>query len=644
MIRRARIAGAAALAAFLAAGVPAEGAPAPFRIAFVGAASGPGARAAAESLGGLRLATSLRNVSGGLTAQKRTVEVVPYDDGDSAEGVAAALDRAAKEKVDAVVAVATGVTAEALGQKARAGRLPVLVLGTAAPAPVLDPASPVLSLVPSHVDHARALANLLALRSTKPLVGITGETRKVGVVAEDSAAGRALADALERNLGRAQSVAARVLVPPRGRPDGAAIAALRTAQADRLVVLGEPDLLDGLADALAEAKWRIPVLGGAGTLSDAAGSLRDGRLRDATLVAALPQRVLEPPTSLAAGWGREHEGRLPGPRATLGWLAADLLFAAVEAPKPAKGGDLLAALRDVRYGADEASMPVFDGAGRAALFRFLTWRVAEKGPEPVNRTYLPFDTAGPLLGMHGAPRAAPPPGGKVAWVTFGDEKSRDPRSIEKDLVTLGLCDPAGGAKEVDGAVLDELLARTVGKFHQLFLKEYDGSAVPGVSFNVTFTATKPEGVDKAHLWTVLIAGTGNPARKGGSGYPAEGAVTVHSSWLTKNLPALSRGRLYPPLGPGDLPFLRGEYPWSRTLEENQRADGTRGLVDALAGAFAMKGAKELGLLAGLSLEHGDDIRSIMNVNGGEGLRETNVYYTPREAKILERTLGRVAAR
>ncbi len=631
----------------LAAGAvaPAAAFPAaePFRIAFVGPLEGPLAASARESLEGLRLLVVARNAAGGLGAQKRPVELLSLDDGDDPAGSGAALDRAAKEKVDAIVAAPTGRTVDALVARARAGRTPVLLVGAAAAPPTLDPASPVFSLVPSPVDEALALAGLLALRSRKPLVGISGDTLHPGLLVEDTAPARALADALERNLGVAQKSAGRVLVPPRGRPAADALAGLRKAGCDRLVLVGEPDLADAAADALAAAGWRVPVLASAGVLSGAAASLRDGRLKDATLLAALPQRVLEPPKSLASAHGRAHPGELPGPRTVLGWMAGDLVLAAAETAKPPREAGLTAALREQRYGMGEAGTTVFDETGRATLFRFAPWRVGEKGPEACNPKFLPQADAGPLLGMRPPSRAAPATPGKVVWITFGDEKSRDPRSIEADLAVLGLA--AGGAPgDAERAVEDELLARTLGKLNVLFLKEYDGTPVPGVSFDISFTAERPADLEKGRLWTALVAGVGPPARKGGSHYPGEGSISIHSSWLTRNLPSLARGRVFPPLGAGDLPYLRGAYPWAETVEENQRSDGIRSLVDALAGAFAMKGAKELGQLAGLALDRGPDIRSVMNVDGGEGLRETQLHFTAKDAKALERTLGRCAGR
>ncbi len=94
----------------------------------------------------------------------------------------------------------------------------------------------------------------------------------------------------------------------------------------------------------------------------------------------------------------------------------------------------------------------------------------------------------------------------------------------------------------------------------------------------------------------------------------------------------------------DLPGFRGEYPWAESPEGNARSDGFRTIIDALAGAFTTRSAKEIGLMAGLSLDHGPDLRSVMNVKGGEGMRETNLHFTPQDSKLLERFLGRCGAR
>jgi hypothetical protein len=485
-----------------------------------------------------------------------------------------------------------------------------------------------------------ALANLLAFRATKPAIGIVGVTRRPGLVVEDSLPGRALADAFARNLGRGLEIAGSVFIPPRGAPVAADLDGLRKAGCDRLILLGEPDLLDATAKALESLAWKVPTLAGSAALSSAAVSPGEGRWTGLTLLSALPLRVATPPEALVEAEEKAHAGRPVYPRISLGWLVGDLLREAASKATGLGGPELVAALRAVTYGSDQANMPILDDLGRAALWRFHPWNVADRGPAPCNAGFQPLPDAGPFPGMRGPERTAPATPGKIVWMTFGDAHSSEPRSIDQDLVALGL--RSGGASpEADAMVLEELLARAAGKLNRMFLKEYDGTVHHGVSFDISFTAEKPADPAKGRLWTMLIAGTGPSGRHGATHDIGTGLVVLHSGWIVRNVTGLAKGRLYPPLSANDLRYLKGEYAWGESMEGNTRADQIRGLLDGLAGAFALRSAKELGLMAGLSLENGQDIRSIMNVKGGEGLHENNVHWTPKETKLLEKVPGRV---
>ena len=62
-------------------------------------------------------------------------------------------------------------------------------------------------------------------------------------------------------------------------------------------------------------------------------------------------------------------------------------------------------------------------------------------------------------------------------------------------------------------------------------------------------------------------------------------------------------------------------------------------IVSCAGSFALTGAHEIGHLAGLGHDTADP-RSIMNVTEGAGLRETQAFFIPSHAEVLERVLGR----
>lgn len=276
--------------------------------------------------------------------------------------------------------------------------------------------------------------------------------------------------------------------------------------------------------------------------------------------------------------------------------------------------------------------------------------MGEKGPEPVRASYLPTRDLGPLM-LQKKPgdwdRVEIDKDTRVVWLTFGEKepamKSDPPRTIEEDMVALGLS--SGGYEgELDPLLRDELQVRTLGKINRLFLKNYDGTSVPGVSFDIHFTFTKPEKVKPSHLWTAIIAGEqkklddpGAEAAQPGGMYSG-GRVWIFSRWMRKYT-AIKDKALRPRLCADDRKFITGMYPWGTSWEENVRSDAIRALVDGYSSFFAMTGAHELGHACGCGHDT-ESSRSIMNVVEAVGLRDTQACWIPMHLRAVETTLGR----
>lgn len=615
------------------------------RVGFVGPLSGPLAASGEESLLGLRLAAT--GSSGG-----RPLEILPLDDADDAKAAVEALDLAIKRKCSAVVCAATGVTVEALAARARRSRTPVLFVGTAPPPASADPADPVLFVGPWPVDQALQLTGLLGLHSEKKALGLNGACYEPAIVAEDTPRGREMADAVARNVGQRQVLRdRRLLVPPHGAPDPAALAKFRASRCDRLILLGEPDLLDATAAALGAMDWDVPLLCADGMLSGAARSLRDGSVKRANFLyggaaKTLPGSVPSPEV-LRAFAGTAAGGSPVFTRSVNAWFAGRLLQHALAAgPKPANGG-LLGALRTIHYGEEERLRPYFDDAGRAALWLWAPWTMGEKGPEAVNPLYLPTGDLGPPLRMKRPTdwdRVEIGPDTRVVWLTFGEKepevKSDPARTIEEDLGALGL-GSRGYEADMDQWLLEELQCRTLGKINGLFLKNYDGTFVPGVSYDIHFTFTRPVHLKASKVWVGIIAGeeSDDPNAPGGK-VIGSGRVAIYSRWMRNHMPALGKAnRLYPKMNRDDKPYLDGSYPWGTTLEQNMRSGRIRALVDGYSSFFAMTGAHEFGHVAGCGHDT-ESSRSIMNVVDAVGLRDTQAHWIPAHVKALETTLGR----
>jgi|GEM_PF-2690102 len=605
-----------------------DGPPA-FRIAVIAPLSGPLAACGEEALVGARAAAAFL----GGRATPRRVEIVAFDDADDPAAAEKAHLAAFAAKVDAIVAASTGRTVDAVAARARKTKWapPLVFVGGAAPTRrSLDPGDPVLTLGAGPVDEAIHVANVLVVpcRANAP-----------ALVVEDTPRGRDREAALVRNLGHAKRFAAVVRVAPGAGLAEADVRALRDARPDRLVVAGEPDLLD----AVVAAQLDVPLLGGVGTLSAGSAAVREGAAKGAYFVVGTPQRTLDgaPRPLYDAVEAATPAGRPVSilPRTIAAYAAVDLLVEALAAvpakgKKPPTDAQLLASLRDRRYGADESRTPVFDLAGGAALYRWGLWTLGDAGAQPVDAGRLANDAFGPFLGLRRPSLYRAEPGTKVVWVTWGDAESKPARTIEKDLADLGL-GTRGYEGSLDTFLLDELMARAIGKLHRLFLRNEDGTPIPGISFNVSFTAERPTDRKPHEVWTMVCAG--DDAEAGGRAFPGDGRAEVYATFLRRTI--FQAGALTPRVDHDDLAWVNGTHLWQGVKLEHLRADQIRALVDGYAGAFALTGAHELGHLAGLGHDVSDE-RSIMNVAEGAGLRESAAFFIPSHASVLERLMGR----
>lgn len=600
------------------------------KLAFVGPLSGPLAKSAAESLSGIRYAVEVRNAAGGVKG--RTVAVETFDDRDDPAGAEAGYAAAVASKADAILAAETGRTVEAFCAKARKGKTPVFLVGSAGPKPTLDKATPLLFAGGWPADHAISLASLLVVpcQSVVP-----------GIVVEDTARGAEVEAAIRRNVGPRQTPVGTVRVPPGGAPAAADLEKLKAKLCDRLVVVGEPDLFDRTVETLATMDWKVPLLAGDGMLSEAATSLAAGKAKDAIFAVALPQflterlpRALEDAHEKATG---VTAAPVP-PRTIVAWGATEMLLKGIEGAwkgaKPPKEPEVLAAVRDLRYGADESSMPQLDHCGRFSLVHWRAWKYGSRGPEAVDTGLLPIEGFGPLLRMRPSSMYVAEPGTKVCWVTFGDKDSKPPRTIEKDLAALHL-GTRGYEGDLDAAVLEELMARVLAKLSRLFLKNEDGTGIPGVSYAISFTAEKPKHLKSSEYWTMVVAGDDEVA--GGRAFPGDNRCEVYSTFLRRTI--FDANALDPPMSQEDKKYVDGTYVHGTWRLQHLRADKIRCLIDGYAGSFALTGAHEAGHLAGLGHDV-EDPRSIMNVTEGVGLRETQAWWIPSHAAVLDRLLGR----
>jgi ABC-type branched-subunit amino acid transport system substrate-binding protein len=628
---------AVSLAAALAPQSPsAEGAEATLRIAVV-VPGGAAETVAAEVSAGIALAVAASNEARTAGAKRPTVEVVQFDAGDAAIA-ALAVDKAAKDKCLAAIALAADGVAANLEVVARKAKFPLVLVGPGGSMRTLDAADPVLRVDPSPADRALAIAELLRLRSGRSSIGLPAQTKRAWLVVEDAPWARAAAASLRADDVDGLVAPGEVLVKTGEEPDAAATSKARADGCDRVVVLGGTRMLRAAFSALDKAAWDVPVVALDAALDGVPVATKEGARRKIAFVAATPVWIDERHVDDVLARHPLPGGRTQlTPAAQRGFVAAAALIdAAVLGTKKS----LVASLRDLREGSGAREWPLFDLTGCADHWRYGTWVTGDGGAvAPIKAAFLPDAALGPLLGGKPGARYRPLAGATCVRVGYGGGTGPEP-TIDSDLATLGMGKKAGAAYDM---VREQIVARTCGKLSRLWSKSYDGSPRPGLSFRIAFV---PEGTDTAGasaVWDAAIAGDGPDGLHGGTSSPKDHRAQALSTFLLRNATLLHSARLAPPLAATDAAYLDGSYAWKSDADGNVRCDKIRALLDGCASTFCMKLSKEIGHLAGLSVDNSGEPRSVMVAKGGEGTSDEFAYFPPSFAKVLERTLGRVGA-
>jgi len=594
---------------------------------------------AAETSYGVSLALDESAALRAAGAKRPAVEMVALSAADGATAAAVLAD-AAKKQVAGVVALATPETAADIETAARKAKIALVVLGPAAPGRTIDRADPVLRVEPLAADRGLALAEALRFRSGRASIGLPAQTKRAWLVVEDAAWARAIATSLHADE-TTGLVRDETFVPAGKAPAAADIEKARAAGCDRLVLIGGGSTLRATITALEAAAWNVPLLATDAALDGPAPPSPRGRLRGTVFLAASPTWVearqiaglveKRPPPAGA--------GTAPTPAALRAYTAAAAL---IEAAAGASKGPVAARVRDIKDAPARSGL-LFDAAGSIERWSWTTCVAAEDGSvAPVKASFLPDAGLGPFLGGSATTRYRPAPGSVCVRIGFGGGAGAPPRTVEADLATIGLCAREGGASdrlEVDDRVRDQILARAAAKLSRIFLRAYDGSARPAISFRISFVVDGTETAAASAVWDAYVAGDGPDSLHGGRTLSKTSCQAL-STFLIRNAAPLHRAHLDPPLTAADLTYLDGTYAWNTSVEGNQRCDRIRALVDGVGSTYAMKLAKEIGHLAGLGIDTSGDPRSVMVTTGGEGTSDDVANFPPADTKILEKTLGR----
>ncbi len=218
------------------------------------------------------------------------------------------------------------------------------------------------------------------------------------------------------------------------------------------------------------------------------------------------------------------------------------------------------------------------------------------------------------------------------WVlfTFGQAEES---TIDEDLRAIGLS-TGGSHPLVDHLVKEEILARLMAINSLKFLRNEDGTAIPGKSLKISFATHLPPKARLGRGWIAVVAGDDEFA--GGRAYPGQGRAEIYSTFIRRTI--YEPHALDPPVGSDDLTYLDGSYRFGTDRARDRRSELIRALINGYAGSMALTAAHELGHLAGL--DHiTDDPYGIMNVEEGAGIDHDDGRFTPFNLEKLVKRLG-----
>ena len=351
---------------------------------------------------------------------------------------------------------------------------------------------------------------------------------------------------------------------------------------------------------------------------------------------------LSPATAPAAGeFLAEYRARHgePGCGAVEGYELVELLATAIERAGTGKPEAVRAALATTRIEGPRG--PVASGAAGEVPARPALWRLTDLARPHFPPVLAEGDTLPDGDGRRPDPRLGPPFGAlrtdrfllepDTRWVRvhFGDAKVA---SIGADLASIGLS--TGGASPfVDHLVREELLARTLSLVSQKYLRDPQGSSLPGKSFKVSFAAHLPPGSEPRATWDAQLAGADPNAN--GRAFPGEGHCDVFATnWLV----TVRAYALAPPIGADDLGFLDGTYVHGSDWEKDRRSELVRALIQGYAGSLGLTTAHETGHLFGLEHDSGDPT-SLMTTDEERGISPENAHFKEAALERLRRSPG-----
>jgi ABC-type branched-subunit amino acid transport system substrate-binding protein len=416
--------------------------------------------------------------------------------------------------------------------------------------------------------------------------------------------------------------------------DAVQVKKLAAAGTDAFLYCGGPEGAERLLAAVNAAELKIPVLLGQGLVTRAVPTFYEGKAPQGWAVEPAFfedfQEVGPDARSIVEDAAAAAEMRLL-PAAVRGYRVMDAVVAAATAAGTANPKAFVPHLR--RVGRKKVhNKTVFEQWGHAGMLRMVAWRSAKVRDDPpchrLRHTQRPMMGVG-VVGFYPTSRFKWQPGTQYVHCTWGEDAKR---TIEKDLKILGL-HTDGYEADLEKRILDDLMGRIISKVNRLFRRNPDGSAIPGVSYNISLTTEPPpDKVKTGPIWHATFAGD----HPNTGGMASGNVANIFTTFIQRTMYADKA--LKPALSASDRPYLIGRYKWNTSVDANLREGLLRALVDGYSQAMALTCAHELGHVAGCGHDTLTPL-SIMNVEAGAGLEFSWAVWIASHQKLLTSRLG-----
>jgi hypothetical protein len=251
-----------------------------------------------------------------------------------------------------------------------------------------------------------------------------------------------------------------------------------------------------------------------------------------------------------------------------------------------------------------------------------------------------------------APSPPPPASGGDPSV-FKAEAGTDVWHIDFDLRAAAFQDDLArhGLASSDAATNDlarrKVMVAVLKATSMAYERTSDGARVPGRSWKISFTPTKPQGTAGGDYSREAVGGRhvnsgrilGASIFDGGNQGREDNAIAGRLGIFSQQIQGL-RSRLDPPLTPADKKFLDGSYALGTSAQEDARMRALLTVVEDYGRAVGIVTAHEVGHSVGLPHDDNDASGIMRTATSPQILSNPQTAFGPGSVRLLDQNLKR----